>query len=1844
MADEHKYVDYLRRASAELQSLRGELRRIRARAEEPMAIIGMGCRYPGGVTSPDELWALVANAGDAVTELPRDRGWDLARLHDPGPEPAAWTSYVGHGGFLTDVASFDADFFNISPREAPSVDPQHRLLLECSVEAVERAGIPLDSLRGKQVGVFNGIMSTGVPGQVASLAAGRVAYTFGFEGPALTVDTACSSSLVALHLAAQALRHGECDLALVGGATVMATPDMLVYFSRQRGLAPDGRCKSFGATADGTGLAEGAGVLLLELLSDARRLGHPVLALVRGSAVNQDGQSNGITAPNGPAQQRVIRAAMSSARVLASDVDVVEAHGTGTRLGDPIEAQAIIATYGADRPEDRPVLLGSLKSNIGHTQAAAGVAGVIKMVQAMHHGVVPPTLHVDAPSPHVDWSAGAAELVTRTVSWPETGRPRRAAVSSFGLSGTNAHVILEQGDEPAVPDPVDRPIVTGVAPLLLSAKTEEALRGQAERLRSWVDRGDTVAPVDIAAALATMRHAMPVRAAVLGADRADLLRGLDALAAGDAAANVFQVAARPDGHLAVMFTGQGAQRPQAGQGLHDRFPVFAEALDDVCSIADEQLERPLRTVMFARPDTAHARLLDRTDYTQAATFALEVALFRLIESWGVRPAFLIGHSVGELTAAHVAGVWSLRDAAKVVVERGRLMAALPDGGAMVAVAAAEDWVRGMLVSLGTDVSVAAVNGPAATVISGDGRLVDEVAAACRAAGVRTKPLRTSHAFHSARMAPVLDPFARVLESVAFRAPRTPVVSNVTGALLTDEQACSPGYWVSQVRETVRFAEGIRTLHGRGVSRFLELGPDTALTVAARTTVEQVSDSRSELFTALLRRGRQDVDAALSALALLHTDGVAVDWEAVFGGRPARRVELPTYAFQGKRYWSAPGSGVADAGGLGLDVVQHPFLRAAADVPGTQGLLMTGRLSVETHPWLADHAPGGNALLPGTALVELAARAGADVDCPVVRDLTLHTPLALSGRAAARLRVALTAPDEHGARSITVHSRREDALTADPWLLHASGTVIPQQVVVPETAELTGEWPPPGAVSVDLDGAYERLAGHGLDYGPAFRGVRAVWRRGDDVFADVALPDDRHGESAAFVLHPALWDAAVHALALAGFDDDDGKARLPYSWQGVSVHNGGALALRVRLSWTGEEMLSMTAADPSGAPVVTVETLRLRAVSTARLSTPVSAGEALFHVEWQPAPRDGSPSLTGGWAVIGPDDARLTGALRQSWGDGHWYPDLAAMTRSQESDVPAPAVVVLVQPPTTEVGAGVPAAVRAAVSRMLSFLRSWLADERQTASRLVVVTRGAVTGDARDVAAAAVWGLLRSAQTEHPGRIVVVDLDGTEASDRALSAITRIDEPQLAIREGELLVPRLARLTVPEPVVPSLAANGTVMITGATGSLGAAMAGHLVTEHGVRRLLLVSRRGPAAEGAAELVAELGALGAEASVVACDVSDRAELATLLSGVPADRPLTGIVHAAGALADGMIESLSEERLDTVLRPKVDAAWHLHELTEGLDLRLFAVFSSLSGTLGGAGQANYAAANAFLDALAAHRRALGLPAQSLAWGAWETDDGMAGRSAESDRERVARSGLLALPAKEALALFDLGWAADEPVVVPARLDVTTLRRTFPVAEQVPPLLRGLIRSPRSTTAGTADRSAALRAQLAELSEQGQRRELLRVVREHVAAVLGHPAPGAVTPDRGFLDLGLDSLTGVELRNRLDLVTGLRLPSTLIFDYPTSLAVAEHLWRQLFPPSASRAGPGADDAGIRLALTTIPVARLRAAGVLDTLLRLAEEPGTTDPATPATQSTQDSIRKMAAEDLVRLALGRGGS
>ncbi|MFE9581132.1 type I polyketide synthase [Nocardia sp. NPDC006044] len=1793
MANEAELRTYLKKAAADLHKTRQRLRALESRVSEPIAIIGMACRYPGGISSPAELWTAISEGRDLISEWPTDRGWDVANLFDPDHPGREGKSYVRNGGFVHDATEFDAGFFGISPHEAVAMDPRQRTALESAWEAIEYSGIDPLALRGSDTGVFLGMMSDyygpttaevdrddldGVlpflmTGQEASVASGRVAYALGLQGPAVTLDTACSSSLVALHQAGQSLRSGECALALAGGVTVMASPIPFVGFSLQRALAPDGRCKSFAAAADGTIWSEGVGMLLLERASDARRHGHRILALLRGSAVNQDGASNGLSAPNGGSQQRVIRQALANAGVPAADVDMVEAHGTATVLGDPIEAQAVQATYGMSRPAGRPLWLGTIKSNMGHTQAAAGVAGVIKVVEAMRHEVMPPTLHVDAPTPHVDWSVGDVRLLTEAQPWPRRARPRRAGVSSFGISGTNSHVIIEEAPADEAVESSDRAVLP-VIPWIVTAKTANGLAAQAAKLLAFVRRHPDADPMDVGYSLVVSRTVFDHRAVVSGRDMAELIAGLLALAEDREAPGVVRGRADSDADAETksvfMFPGQGSQRAGMGRGLCSAFPVFATAFDAACAGFDGQFEQSLRAVIFAEPESAEAGLLDQTAYTQAAMFVVEVALYRLLESWGVAADLMLGHSIGEVTAAYLAGVWSLPDACALVAARGRLMQALPSGGAMVSVTAQVDEVNALLRGLGRRVSVAAVNGPESVVISGDEAAVADVAAMLEGTGARSKRLRVSHAFHSPRMDAMLADFTQVCERLTYREPRIGVVSNVTGELATAEQLCSPDYWVRHVREPVRFADGLAWARADGGRSFLEVGPVAALTVSAQSVLEQELEQGVVVVTGT-SRSKDDADRALMAgLAELYTGGAQVDWRAVFAGTNARRIDLPTYAFDRTHYW-LDASGGANVTAAGLATAGHPLLGATVSLAQGDGLLLSGLLSLQSRPWLGEHRVGGVALLPGAALVELALHIGELVDSPVLGELVLQAPVVIPEAGAIELQVVAGGVQESGERSVGVYSRPQtngdDPLGA-AWVCHTTGVLRADDVRSPRAADSVdlAVWPPVGAVAVQLGDVYAGLADLGYSYGPVFRGLKAVWRQGDSIFAEVELPEQARGEAGRFGVHPALLDATMHALIVtadAADGPDSGAVRLPFSWEGVSLHAVGASSLRVRLRATGADSIELTLADPSGALVAEVAALTIRAVSLAALGAAQTSvvDDALFGVDWVPvpAPERSEAEWIASDAVHGNGSSNGSAAA----------PERAVISGGE--------LVVVRRCPAVgddNADSAVPERIRAGATETLGQIQELLADP--AASRIVVVTSRAVATrgdeDVTDFAGAAVWGLLRTAQNENPGRILLVDIDDPDDYREAAIAASLGSESQLAIRGGVAHAPRLVRVELDRPDVHEHGRTGrfdpvgTVLVTGGTGGLGGVLARHLVAVHGVRHLVLSSRRGAEAAGAAELVAELTDSGAAVTVVACDVTDRAAVRRLIGGIDTAHPLTAVIHVAGVLDDALFTAQTPESVATVFGPKVDAAWHLHEATRELPLTAFVLYSSVAGSLGTPGQANYSAANAVLDALAQHRRVLGLPATAMAWGLWERATGMTGHLQDADRERMRRSGFSPISDDDGMALFDAALASGRALTVPARIDLGVLRKQHGDFDEVPALLRGLLRASRRVADGGTAESSKLVASLVGLSKAEQERIVLDAIRTHAAAVLGHASSDAVPADTPFMDLGFDSLGAIEFRNRLQSATGVKLSTTIVFDYPNAVELARYLGQEIAP------------------------------------------------------------------------------
>jgi acyl transferase domain-containing protein/thioesterase domain-containing protein/acyl carrier protein len=1785
VSGESRLLDSLKQVTIELRGTRERLRELEDRQSEPIAIVGTGCRFPGGVGSAEQLWQLVAGGGDAIAGFPTDRGWRLDSLDDTDPSTPG-TSHARDGGFLPDPGDFDASFFGVRPGEALYMDPQARLLLEVAWEACEGAGVDPTGLRGSRTGVFAGVMhydygqgaemhSSGAGG---SLVSGWLSYLLGLEGPAVSIDTACSSSLVSLHLACQALRRGECSLALAGGSTVMATPTLFAVMGRAQALAPDGRCKPFARGADGVGWSEGAGLLLLERLSDARRHGREVLALVRGSAVNQDGASNGITAPNGPAQERVIRQALADAGLGAAEVDAVEAHGTGTTLGDPIEAGALLATYGQGREEGRPLYLGSLKSNLGHTQAAAGVAGVIKMAMALREQVLPATLHVDAPTPQVDWSAGAVELLTEAREWEPDGQPRRAGVSAFGASGTNAHVILEeapprQAGADAGPGEEGAPFACP-----LSAKGEAALRASARALHTHLRERPELALPDVARSLALGRPQLERRAVVTGSDREELLAGLDALARGEEAANLVGGAAASAGAPVFLFPGQGSQWPGMTVELIDSSPVFARAIGECEEALAPHVDWSLREVLRAGEEESR---LGRLDVVQPALFAAMVSLAALWRSRGVEPAAVVGHSQGEIAAVHVAGGLALDDAARLVAKRSVALAHGAGRGGMALLAIGADELTARIPGWGQDVSLAAINGPASIVVSAADEPLGELLARCGEAGIWTRRVPAAIGpGHSPAVDALRDSLLEAAAGIVPGRSEVPFYSSVLAGPL-DTAGLDAEYWYRNARETVRFGPAIQRLLEQGHRRFLEISPHPVLAMPLQEAFAAAPAAAGATFNASLRRQDAGPEGFLRSLGGAWANGIEIDWEAILSRPSGRHVELPTYPFQRRRFWLQAVAAAGDPGAVGLDPAGHPLLGAAVELAGG-GRLFTGRLALDTHPWLADHGGLGIVLVPGTAFVELALHAGAQSGCPLLRELTLEAPLVLPQGGAVQVQVAVSEPDGEGLRPLAVHSRPQGG---EEWARNATGFLAP--AAAPQSPPPAGAWPPAGAEPVEVGDFYDRLAGAGIEYGPAFQGLTAAWRQGETIYAEIALQGDEEAAAGSFSIHPALLDAAVHSAAIALVEDDrDGAAgeaqlQLPFSFADVELRAPGAGRLRAVLSPNEDGTTAVRLSDGEGAPVASIGSFAMRPVPAGYLNASSATSDSLLSLDWLPAAHRSPADSDLEAATIGAGAAPLQAAL-----GAEAYPDLGALAAAVAGGAAAPDLVVVSLAGEEAPGGDPPAALHAATREALSVAQAWLREERFAASRLVFVTAGAVAampGEAvAGLAQAAVWGLIRAAELEHPGRFGLLDLDGAEESRSALAAAVALGEPGLAIRDGEILVARLRRAATADSATAASGADawglgerpGTVLVSGGTGDLGGLLAKHLAAEHGARHLLLASRSGAAAPGAAELREELEQLGAEVEIVACDVADRDQVAALIDSVGHENPLVAVVHAAALLDDGVFGALTPERLDRVLAAKADAAWHLHELTEHLDLAAFVLFSSVAGTVGSPGQANYAAANAYLDALAAHRAGRGLAATSLAWGLWErTRKRGEALLRGSDLSRLARTGLTAIGDEQGLELIDTALALGRPALAPIGLDLPVLRAQAR-GGTLPQVFGELVRVP-AQRAGAGQAGEALSRRLAAAPAPEHDRVALDFVREEIAAVLGTDPATAIDPEAPFLELGFDSLTALEFRNRLNAATGLHLAPGVAFDHPTAAALAAHLVAQVGNPEPAAAGGG---------------------------------------------------------------------
>ncbi|WP_454197193.1 HAD-IIIC family phosphatase [Nocardia sp. Marseille-Q1738] len=1685
----------------------------------------MSCRFPGGADSPEALWRLLDSNGDALTEVPAGR-WDIDGLYDPDTS-APGKAYTFRGGYVDGIDRFDAAFFGIGPREAAVMDPQQRMMLQLSWEAIERSGRDPRTLHGSATGVYLGVYSTGyladpapeqLNGQVGtglspSVASGRIAYTLGLHGPAVTLDTACSSSIVAMHLAMQALRAGECDLALAGGATLLMSPTAHIELCRLGVLSPTGRCAPFSADADGTVWAEGAGLLLLKRLGDARRSGDRVLAVIRGSAVNQDGPSQGLSAPNGAAQEQVLRSALGAAGLAPHDIDYVEAHGTGTALGDPIEARALARVFGPGRDQDRRLGIGSLKSNVGHTQAAAGVAGVIKLVLALQHERIPATLNAGVPSPQVDWERSGVTVQADPMPWRRGDRPRRAGVSAFGLSGTNAHLILEE----APPEPAAAPGAKvddrSVALLPISARSEASLHGQAERLLGLVVADPRLEPGPVSRALALQRTQFERRAVVVAGDRDEMVRTLRDLVDGRSSPNAV-VGAGPvltNAKTAFVFPGQGTQWVGMARDMLARSEAFRAEFEK----CDKAFSAHLDWSLSDRLTTMTAADLGDFPVVQPLLFATMAALAAAWRAAGVVPDAVIGHSQGEIAAAYCAGVIELSDAARIVMTRSRLMQGITAPGAMAMIGLPEAEVSPRLTEFDGRVSIAAVNVRRSTIVAGEQAAVEELLAEMDRAGIYTRLGAAGPGFagHCRLIESIRDPLTAELAGMIAGSPATPWYSTVSGELMTNEPI-EPDYWYRNARETVRFAPTIERMITDGFRYFVELGVHPSLTAAVRTVAEELT--REVVAVGSLVRDQDGPACLARSQAELYVAGHELDWTRLVP--ESGWVDLPTYAFDERRFWTD--SANRNTASLGVQDVAHPILGAGVPQPDSGGVTLTGRLSRHQQPWVADHAGPNAVLLPGAALVELAVRAGDEVDSPVLRELVLRTPMLVPERGALQIQVVVGGADADTRRTVRIYARDEHDPDAQ-WTLHADGRLAEQSEPLSSHID-SSIWPPADAVRVDVDDLYAALSTRGHHYGPLFKAMRAAWRREDEIFVEVELAESAHRDAAKFGIHPALLDAALHATAL--FAADGENALLPFVWTDVALWASGATALRVRLTRSGPDTVAMSATDRTGRPVVSVGSVLSRAVTAAQwnAASVAPAYRRLFRMDWSELPLPA--------------------------------PDRTLTLAEWNSAVPMDADVIILPVPEGES----PSQVHDTAQRILAALQTIIADRRFEQTTLVVRTRRAVAlpgEDGPDPAGAVVWGLVRSAQSENPGRIVLVDTADPEVDIAALLAAR---EQQLAVRDGVAFVPRLARL--PETAGRGsegrvALGEGAVLVTGAPGRLGSALARHLADAYEARDLVLVSRRGVDGPGGAQLRDELESLGVRVRFARCDVTDRSALAQLLDGMP----LAGVVHAACVLDDSTLGSLTPAQLDAVLRPKVDAAHHLHELTADRELSIFVLFSAAGSLFGTPGQANYAAANAYLDALTLRRRSLGLPAQSLAWGAWEVD--MHDHMAQADIRRIARAGIRAFSVPEGMACFDAALRVGDPVLVPLLLDTDVLRR----APAVPPLLRGLVRrAPRRAVADRATVDVAAGSRFAEQLRAVPRAEAtalaVAAVAEWTGDVLGHAGTEAFTAEQSFQSLGLDSLMAVELRNKVREHTGISVPLGTILAGQSLTDLAGHL------------------------------------------------------------------------------------
>ncbi len=1388
---------------------------VTTRTDEPIAIVAVSCRFPGA-PDPEAFWEVLSGGVDAIREVPEDR-FDIDEFYDPDPETPGKT-YTRFGGFLDGIDGFDPEFFGISPREAVWIEPQQRLILETVWEGLERAGYGPSSLRGSRTGVFTGVAANEyahllssesvdkiepyfITGNALNAISGRVAFALGLEGPAVAVDTACSSALVAVHQACLALHSGDCDMALAGGVNVLLSPVTVIAASRARMLSPVGRCKTFDASADGYVRSEGCGILVLKRLSDAQRDGDRVLAVISGSAVNQDGASSGLTVPNGGAQQRLIGTVLARAGLTGADVDYLEAHGTGTPLGDPIEVQAAAAAYGGARDADRPLLMGSVKTNIGHTESASGAAGLIKVVLSLQHEQLPASLHFENPSPHIPWDSLPVRVVDKATPWRTNGRPRRAGVSSFGFTGTNAHVLIEEAPPVVAEEPTGPSGSSGSLDVLtLSARSPEALVALAQRYESWLAAHPDVDIAEVCLTAGTGRSHFEHRAALVVDSVEGARQGMAELAENRQRPGVLRGEHTNRPTTAWLFTGQGSQYPRMARELFDAEPVFAETVTRCAEAVDDMLPRPLLEVLFSN-DPEAGQAVRHTSFAQPALFAVEMGLARLWQSWGIKPDVVLGHSVGQYAAACVAGVFSLEDGARLMAERGRLFGSLPAGGRMVAVFTDPTHVE-QIAGEFPRVSVGAYNGPN-TVLSGPGEDLEQIVARFGDEAIRCTWLETSHAFHSELLDPVLDEFESYATQFTFAAPALPLVCNRTGAVLTGQTPIDAGYWRRHSRQPVQFTESVRTVAALGCSVLMEIGPQPVLTGAAvQVWPEHLAAPRAIVS---MRKGVGDRRQIAEALAAAYVGGHRPDFAAL---HPAsgRRVELPTYPFQRRRFWPKS-SGIAVDGAAASGILGNAKDLASGDS------VYTSRLSVRSQPWLSDHVIYGTVVVPGATY---AAMALAAVGAPAsVKEVFFYEPIILPEKSSREVQLTLH-PVADGGQRFQVHSRPYGERDAE-WSLNAEGTVVTgvSDVSAPEAE-------PVDAVTERMErmrpqDLFETFADMELAWGPNWSGsLKSLWLSDGEAVGDISVGEELAEQLGTEPMHPVLMDLCTGVAfpafpALLAAEQGVHDLFLPLRYGQVWLAEKMPRRFYCRARWHTSELNSETQVfdldfvDRNGRLLGGIREFTVKRAPREALLRGLGgdATRLLYTLGWHEVPVSGeTATVDGTWLVCGFDElaAALPSCIPFDRDAGLLGPVLA---EAAERGVPFAGVVWRVS-----ASEGEAERLESEIAQLLSAVHTVQGGQVKLPGGLWIVTERAVateSGEPVDPVQAALWGFGRTTINEEPAlRCRLVDGDGSPEAVQALATLlaTPADEPELAVRQGKLLASRLlpwarsGHLTVP----------------------------------------------------------------------------------------------------------------------------------------------------------------------------------------------------------------------------------------------------------------------------------------------------------------------------------------------------------------------------------------------------------------------------------------------------------------